>query len=52
MSKTIQILCGFNQPQVAMNIVKGENNWDNLSNPGGWLVSLSIGFEMIMWASC
>ena len=44
--------CGFMQPQVAMNIIKGQNNWDNLSNLGGQLVSLSIGSEIIVWASC
>jgi hypothetical protein len=33
-----------------MNIIKGQNNWNNLSNLGGQLVS-SIGSEIIVWAS-
>ena len=43
---------GLKEPQVAMDIIKGQNNWDNLSNLGGQLVSLSIGSEIIVWASC
>jgi hypothetical protein len=35
-----------------MNIIKGQNNWGNLSNLGGQLVLLSIGSEIIVWASC
>jgi hypothetical protein len=35
-----------------MNIIKGWNNWGNLSNLGGQLVSLSIGSEIFVWASC
>ena len=31
---------------------KGQNNWDNLSNLGGQLLSLSIGSEIIVLASC
>jgi hypothetical protein len=31
-----------------MNIIKGWNNCDNLSNIGGQLVSLSIGSEIIV----
>ena len=34
------------------NILQGQNNWDNVSNPGGQLISLSIGSEIIVWASC
>ena len=31
---------------------KREKNWDNLSNVGGQLLSLSIGSESIVLASC
>ena len=34
------------------NIIQGQNKWGNLSNLGGHLVSLSIGSEIDMWASC
>ena len=33
------------------NIIQGQNNWDNLSQLGGMLVSLSVGSEIIVWAS-
>ena len=49
--KEILILHGFKQPQVVMNIIQGQNNWDNLSDLGGELVSLSIGSEIIVQAS-
>jgi hypothetical protein len=35
-----------------MNIIQGCNNWDNLSDLGGQLVSLSIGSKIIVLASC
>jgi hypothetical protein len=31
---------------------KRKNNWDNLSNLSGQLVSLSIGSVIVVWASC
>ena len=34
------------------NSVQGQNNWGNLSNLGGQLVTLSVGSELIEWASC
>ena len=43
---------GFIQPQVVMNIIKGQSNWDNLSSLGGQLVSLSIGSKLTELASC
>jgi hypothetical protein len=36
---------------VALNIIKGENNWDNLPNLGGQLVLLSIDSEIIVCVS-
>ena len=33
-------------------IMQRQNNWGNLSILGGQLVSLSIGSEIIVWASC
>ena len=43
---------GFKQPQVVMTIIQRQKNWDKLSDPGGQLVSLSIGSEIIVWAPC
>ena len=43
---------GFIQPRVAMIIIKGQNNWDSLSNLGGQFVSLSVGSEIIVWFFC
>ena len=46
----IQILRGFKYPQVAVNIIKGQNNWGNFSNLGEQLGPLSVGSEIIVWA--
>ena len=39
--------CGFMQPQVAMNIIKGKNNWDNLSNLGGSVCHYQLALKLL-----
>ena len=42
---------GYDQPQVVM-ISQRLEYWEDLSNLGGQLLSLSIGSEIIVLASC
>jgi hypothetical protein len=42
---------GYDQPQVVMISYRLEY-WNDLSNQGGQLLSLSIGSEIIVLASC